>query len=250
MNRPKVLIAEDEALLRVELRETLLKLWPEIEICAEVDNGFEALAALERYMPQVLMLDIQMPGVSGLEVARRARGRAHVAFITAHNEHAVAAFEHGAVDYLVKPISEARLAVAVDRLKERLQGPPAELAQLLQLLSTSLPVPQRYLRWISVVRGEEIRLITTEEICYFRSTEKYTTVVTTDSKHLIGTALKTLLEQLDPNTFVKVHRGIVVNLNAIHSLHRDFRGRLEIRLKQCADILPVSAAHSAFFKQL
>lgn len=250
MKRPKVVIAEDEVLLRAEIRDALLALWPEIEICAEVDNGIEALAALERYAPQILMLDIQMPGLTGLEVARRTSGRAHVVFITAHDQHAVAAFERGAVDYLLKPISSSRLALTIDRLKERLNSVPADLGQILDWLTTSAPSAKRYLRWISVVRGEEIRLITTEEICYFRSAEKYTAVVTADGEHLVGTALKVLCDQLDPTTFVRVHRGIVVNLNAIRSLHRDFRGRLEIRLKQRPDILPVSAAHSAFFKEL
>jgi DNA-binding LytR/AlgR family response regulator len=249
MKRPLVLIAEDEALLRAELRDALLELWPEIEVCAEVDTGIEALAALEQHRPQILFLDIQMPGLTGLEVARRASGRAHVAFVTAHDQHAVAAFERGVVDYVLKPISLARLALTVDRLKERLLGPPAELEQLLEALGR-LPVPNRYLRWLSVVRGEEIRLITTEEICYLRSTDKYTAVVTADAEYLVATALKVLQAQLDPSAFVRVHRGIVVNLNAVRSLHRDFRGRLEIRLKQRPEILPVSAAHSAYFKQL
>lgn len=250
MKRPKLVIAEDEVLLRAEIRDALLALWPEIEICAEVDNGIEALAALERYAPQILMLDIQMPGLTGLEVARRTSGRAHVVFITAHDQHAVAAFERGAVDYVLKPISSSRLALTIDRLKERLNSVPADLGQILDWLTISAPSAKRYLRWISVVHGEEIRLITTEEICYLRSAEKYTAVVTADGEHLVGTALKVLCDQLDPTTFVRVHRGIVVNLNAIRSLHRDFRGRLEIRLKQRPDILPVSAAHSAFFKEL
>jgi DNA-binding LytR/AlgR family response regulator len=250
MNRPKVLIAEDESLLRAELRDALTELWPESDICAEVDNGSDALIALQRYAPQILFLDIQMPGPTGLEVARHASGRAHVVFITAHHQHAVAAFERGAVDYVLKPISLSRLALTVERLKERLKIAPAELGELLEWLKTSLPSANHYLKWVSVVRGDEIRLITTDEICYFRSAEKYTAVVTADGEHLIGTALKVLCEQLDPATFVRVHRGVVVNLNAIHSLHRDFRGRLEIRLKQRPDILPVSAAHATFFKQL
>jgi DNA-binding LytR/AlgR family response regulator len=250
MKSPKVVIAEDEALLRAEIRETLLRLWPDIEICAEVENGCDALAALERHKPQILFLDIQMPGLTGLEVARHASGRAHVVFITAHDQHAVTAFERGAVDYVLKPISLPRLKLTIERLKERLQSPPAALDHLLEWLSATVRSPQQYLRWVSVMRGEEIRLITTEEICYFRSMEKYTAVVTVDGEHLIATTLKTLFEKLDPATFVKVHRGIVVNLNAIQSLHRDFRGRLEIRLKQRTDVLPVSSAHATFFKHL
>lgn len=250
MKSPKVVIAEDEAVLRAEIREALLRLWPEIEICAEVESGSDALEALERHKPQILFLDIQMPGLTGLEVARHASGRAHVVFITAHDQHAVTAFERDAVDYVLKPISLPRLKLSIERLKARLQSPPATLDDLLEKLTASLQSAQQYLRWISVVRGEEIRLITTEEICYFRSMEKYTAVVTADDEHLIGTPLKALTEQLDPATFVRVHRSIVVNLNAILSLHRDFRGRLEIRLKQRADVLPVSSAHATFFKHL
>jgi DNA-binding LytR/AlgR family response regulator len=250
MKRPTVVIAEDERVLRAEIRETLLAIWPEIEICAEAETGLEALAAFERFKPAILLLDIEMPGMSGLEVARQASGQAHIAFITAHNQHAVAAFERGAVDYLLKPISSSRLALTVGRLKDRLQGVPAELGPILELLTASATLAKRYLRWISVTRGEEIQLITVEEICYFRSTEKYTTVVTASGEYLITTALKVLCEQLDPETFVKVHRGILVNLNAIRSLHRSLSGGLEIRLKKRSEILPVSAAHAAFFKQV
>jgi DNA-binding LytR/AlgR family response regulator len=250
MKRPKVVIAEDELLLRTEIRENLLALWPEIEICAEAENGFEALAAFERYQPAILFLDIQMPGMTGLDVARHASGRAHVVFITAHDAHAVAAFERGAVDYLLKPISPVRLALTVDRLKDRLKLPPAALAPVLEWLATSSQPAKSYLRWIRVTHADEIQLITTEEICYFRSSEKYTTVVTAAGEHLIDTPLKVLGEQLDPANFVKVHRGIVVNLNAIRSLHRTLGGHLEVRLKQRPELLPVSAAHAAFFKPI
>src|ERR1700722_3937925 len=249
MNRPKLVIAEDELLLRIEIRETLLSLWPEVEICAEVENGLEALAALDRHRPAILLLDIEMPGMTGLEVAREASGRAHVVFITAHNQHAVAAFERGAVDYLLKPLSLSRFALTVERLKDRLKTPPAALGPVLEWLTASTPMTKRYLRWVSVTRAEEIQLITMEEVCYFRSTEKYTAVVTATGEHLISTPLKVLCEQLDPMVFVKVHRGIVVNMNAIRGLNRNFNGRLEIRLKQRSEVLPVSAQHADFFKE-
>jgi DNA-binding LytR/AlgR family response regulator len=250
VNMPKVVIAEDELLLRTEIRDTLLSLWPEVEVCAEVENGFEALAALERHRPAILLLDIQMPGMTGLEVAREASGRAHVVFITAHDQHAVAAFERGAVDYLLKPLALSRFALTIDRLKDRLKEPPAALGPVLEWLTTSVPMTKRYLRWVNVTRGEEIQLIMMEEVCYFRSTEKYTAVVTAAGEHLISTPLKALCEQLDPMTFVRVHRGIVVNINAIRSLNRNFGGRLDIRLKQRSEVLPVSAKHAAFFKEI
>jgi DNA-binding LytR/AlgR family response regulator len=151
---------------------------------------------------------------------------------------------------LLKPISTVRLALTVDRLKDRLKLPPAALASVLEWLTTSSQPAKPYLRWISVTRAEEIQLITTEEICYFRSSEKYTTVVTAVGEHLIDTPLKVLGEQLDPANFVKVHRGIVVNLNAIRSLHRSLSGHLEVRLKHRPELLPVSAAHAAFFKKI
>jgi DNA-binding LytR/AlgR family response regulator len=250
MNRPKLVIAEDESLLRAEIRETLLALWPEVDVCAEAEDGLEALAALERHRPAILLLDIQMPGVTGLEVAREASGRAHVVFITAHNQHAIAAFERGAVDYLLKPIALSRFALTVERLKSRLKEPPASLGPTLEWLSTSASATKRYLRWVSITQAEEIQLITMEEVCYFRSTEKYTAVVTATSKHLISTPLKTLYEQLDPTIFVKVHRGIVVNMSAIRGLNRNFNGRFEIRLKQRPETLPVSPKHAAFFKEI
>jgi DNA-binding LytR/AlgR family response regulator len=250
MTRPKLVIAEDELLLRTEIRETLVSLWPEVDVCAEAENGIEALAALERHQPAILLLDIQMPGVTGLEVAREASGRAHIVFITAHDQHAVAAFEHGAIDYLLKPIAVSRFALTVARLKDKLAEPPAALGPVLEWLTNSAPMSKRYLRWVNVTRGDEIQLIMMEEVCYFRSTEKYTAVVTAAGEHLIGTPLKTLCEQLDPMTFVKVHRGIVVNINAIRGLNRSFSGRLEIRLKQRSEVLPVSASHAAFFKDM
>ena len=244
------LIAEDELLLREELREGLLKLWPELVICAEAADGLEALEAFDHHAPELLFLDIQMPGISGMEVARRAAGRAHVVFITAYEQHAVAAFEQGAIDYLLKPFSADRLALAVSRAKAALGNPPADLNGMIERLREVIGREPSYLQWITVTAGRELRLITASEICYFRSDEKYTTVVTAEAEHLISRPLKILADQLDPQLFWRIHRSVIVNVNAIQSVHRDFHGRLEVRLKQRQETLPVSAANAYLFKHM
>ena len=246
----KALIAEDEPLLREELREALRSAWPELTICAEAADGLEALAAFERHAPDVLFLDIQMPGLSGIEVAHRLGGRAHVAFITAYDQHAVAAFEQGALDYVLKPFSAERLALTVSRLKARIGSTPADLGGLLNRLRELVDQETHYLQWITVSLGQELRLVTISEICYFRADEKYTAVVTSEAEHLIARALKQLCEQLDPKVFWRIHRSVIVNVNAIRSVHRDFHGRLEVRLKQRSETLPVSAAHAHQFRQI
>ena len=250
MNRPRAVIAEDEALLRGEIRETLTSLWPELEICAEAADGFEALRALEQLAPEILFLDIQMPGLSGLEIAQHASRRAHVVFITAYDHHAVAAFEQGALDYVLKPITAARLAQTVARLKERRSAAPADLNEVVARLRAALSDAQGYLQWISILHGGELRLITVNEICYFRASDKYVAVVTMDSEYLISTPIKSLCEQLDPKVFWRIHRSVIVNVNAIRSLHRDLRGSLSVRLKQRPESLQVSATFAHLFKHM
>ena len=198
MNRPTAVIAEDEPLLRDELKDALATLWPELELKAVAEDGIEALRALESHEPDVLFLDIQMPGATGLEVARVASGRCHVVFVTAFEQYAVAAFEQRAVDYVVKPFSPVRLASAIARVKERLRGVPADLGQLLRVALRAARSPQRYLRWISVAQGRTVRLITLDEICYFQADNKYTMVVTAGKESLINKTIKELVDELDP----------------------------------------------------
>ncbi len=250
MNRPTAIIAEDEPLLRGELKEILVDLWPELDIRAEVENGVEAIHALGNFEPDILFLDIQMPGMSGLDVARMASGRCHVVFVTAYDQHAVAAFEHGAVDYLIKPVSRARLATAIARVKERMKVLPAKLDELLKALAESTRQARQYLRWISVAEGRTVRLITIEEICYFRADNKYTVVVTPGAQSLITKTIKELADELDPEAFLQVHRSTIVNINAIAAIHRDLRGRMEIRLKERREALQVSASFAHLFKQM
>jgi DNA-binding LytR/AlgR family response regulator len=246
---PTTIIAEDEPLLRGALREALAKLWPELEILAEAEDGIQAIHALHTHQPDILFLDIEMPGLNGLDVARAASGRCHVVFVTAYNEHAVAAFEQGAVDYVMKPFSTARLAAAVGRLRDRLHSRPARLDGLIETIARPAP-SKKYLQWLNVSQGANVRLITIDEVCYFQADNKYTTVITADSSALIKKAIKDLLEELDPEVFWQIHRGTVVNARAIATVHRGLRGRLDVRLKQRKETLPVSAPYAYRFRQM
>src|SRR5262249_12456670 len=229
---PRALIAEDEPLLRGELREMLAELWPELDACADVGDGAAALRALDEHAPEILFLDIQLPGVNGLEIAHQAGGHAHAGLVTAFSEHAINACEHGALDYVVKPISLARLARTVARLKERIRSTPADLSALPQLLERVAAHETRYLKWITVPRGRSLRIVTTDEICYLRAQNKYTSVFTVDAEYLLTSTLKTLREKLDPQAFWSIHRSFVVNVGAIETVHRSLRGSFEVQLKK------------------
>ena len=244
------LIAEDEATLRDELRETLAALWPELSICAMAADGIETLHLLERHAPNVLFLDIQMPGLSGLEVAKRASERCHVVFVTAYDKYAVAAFEQGAIDYVMKPFDAARLAGTVARLKSRIESAPANLEGLVRALSGRLGDGREYIRWITSSQGQELRLITIEEICYFQSDNKCTRVVTAERESMIYRSIKDLAEVLDPSTFWLIHRGTIVNIRHISGIARDNKGALRLKLKGLDETLPVSAPHAHLFRQM
>ncbi len=245
----RALIAEDEPRLREQLSERLSNLWPELEIAAMVGDGVDAVEALDRHKPTILFLDIQMPGLSGLDVARYASNRCHVAFITAYDEYAVAAFEQGAVDYVLKPFTAARLATTVGRLKERLLLPPPDLSELLARLS-GIANQGSYLRWINASVGKVVKLITVDEICYFQADNKYTLVVTPQSESLIHKTIKELAEELDPQVFWQIHRATVVNVNAISNVERNVRGRVSVKLKERKESLPVADAYVHLFRQM
>jgi DNA-binding LytR/AlgR family response regulator len=250
MSSPKAIIAEDEPVLGEVLKEMLADVWPELTICAEASDGVQALRALEAHAPDILFLDIEMPGMSGLEVAHQASGRCHVVFVTAHNDYAVAAFEEGSVDYVLKPLSMARIATTVARLKQRMQGAPARLDGLLQVLNSGAPGKKEYLRRITASQGNNIRLINIEDVCYFQADNKYTLVVTADSEWLIRRALRDLIEEIDPDVFWQIHRSTIVNVNAIGGITRDETGHLHIRLKQRKETLLVSGTYAHLFKQM
>jgi DNA-binding LytR/AlgR family response regulator len=244
------LIAEDEPLLRAELRESLAALWPELQVCAETGDGAATLLALERHKPTVLFLDIHMPGLTGLEIAEQVGGRAHVVFVTAFTEHATTAFEQGALDYVVKPFSIARLAKTVKRLKERVRTVPADLSGIVEALRAAVPDEAKYVRWLTVPHGRELRVVTTEEICYLRAANKYTSLFTANGEYLLTSTLKAMREKLEPRTFWQIHRSFVVIVAAIQTIHRTFHGSFEVQLKQRRELLPVSEAYSHLFRQL
>ena len=246
----RAVIAEDEAVLRDELRARVATLWPELEICAQVGDGQAALAALEVHRPHVLFLDIQMPGLSGMEVARQASGRCHVVFVTAHDEFAVAAFEQGAIDYVMKPFATERLALAIERMKSRLSSQPADLEGLLETFAQRIARPRAYLQWINASLGNDLRFITVDEVCYFRSDAKYTRVVTAGQESLIRKSVRELAAELDPDRFRQIHRSIIVNLGEIAGVQRDFRGRIQVKLKRRTEALPVSDPYAPLFRQM
>ena len=248
--KTRAVIVEDEAVLRAQLEELLAGVWPELEIVASAADGIQALAALEEHRPEVLFLDIEMPGMTGLEVAREASGRCHVVFVTAYTQYAVAAFDAGAVDYVLKPFDEQRLALAVTRVQQRLNSRPALLDNLLAELAAKVAAARPYLRWITAARGANVRLITVEDICYFQSDTKYTRAVTAASESLIHTPLKDLLEQLDPAVFWQIHRSTIVNVNAIDNVGRDVTGHVIVRLKGRAETLRVSQVYAYRFRQM
>jgi len=245
---PGAVIAEDEPLVRAEIRDTLELLWPQLTILAEVGDGIAALAALERCAPDVFFLDIQMPGLNGLEVAQRLSGRAHVVFVTAYDRYAIAAFEQGALDYVLKPISVPRVQRTVERLRTRIGRVPADLSRIAELLQQAAPPESRYLQWLTVPRGNELRVVAASEVCYLRADRKYTTLATAHGTFLMNVSLRQMHERLDPRIFWQIHRSVIVNVGAIDVVYRTFRGALEVKLKDRSELLPVSSAHARLFK--
>jgi DNA-binding LytR/AlgR family response regulator len=248
--RTRAIVAEDESVLRIELGELLGEVWPELDVVALVGDGLEAVRAIDKHAPDVMFLDIQMPGISGLDVARAASGRCHVTFVTAYDQHAVAAFEQGAVDYVMKPVTAARLYTACDRIKQRLTSAPANLEQLLKTLAEHRANARPYLRWINASKGAEVQILTTDEICYFQSDAKYTRAVTPSTEALLRKSLKDLSDELDPTVFWQIHRATIVNLNAIGSVAHDAYGHAVLKLKQRKEILRVSETYAHLFRQM
>lgn len=244
MSRVTAIVAEDEAPQRAALLEMLEDAWPELEVLAACEDGLAALDAVAEHRPQVVFLDIRMPGVSGLDVARTAvAAGARVVFTTAYDDYALRAFEAGAVDYLLKPVAPARLARAIERLKDQLaSGDDGLQARIEELESRLRPRGERQFRWISASIGDNVRMIGIDEVLYFQAQDKYVRVVTGDDEAVIRTPLKELLAGLDPDEFWQVHRGVVVRVAAIDRLRKDELGKARISLRGRGDTLPVSAA--------
>lgn len=251
MKSVTALIAEDEAPQRLALQGQLLEAWPELEIVAVCEDGLSALDAVAVHKPSVAFLDIRMPGVSGLDVARAVVGNGGlVVFTTAYDDYAIGAFEAGAADYLLKPVQPARLARAVERLRERLQqAPAADLQAAIARLEAHLrPTGDKLIRWISASIGDSVRMIGIDEVLCFQAQDKYVRVVTAQDESIIRTSLKELLAGLDPEEFWQVHRGVVVRVNAIDRVRKDEFGRHVLTLKGRGETLPVSAAFQQRFR--
>ena len=248
----RAVIADDEPLLRAMLRTRLAKLWPELEVVRELPDGREVDEVIAEHQPQLFFLDIHMPGVNGLEAARAIDGRAHVVFVTAYDQYAVEAFERGAVDYVLKPFNEERLATTVERLRERLDSRPEPLEALVAQLASRLGTPKAtdHLRWIKASVGSNVRLIPVEEVLFFQSDDKYTRVVSGEGESLIRKPIKELLDELDPAKFWQVHRATIVNVDHIAQVRRGLKDQAEISLRDCPETLVVSRNFTHLFKQM
>jgi len=244
------LIAEDEPLMRERLKEKLTDVWPELAIVAEAGDGDEALALFDAHRPQIAFLDIRMPGRTGLEVAAAIGSDCHVVFITAYDQYAIAAFDAGAIDYLLKPVETERLAQAVERIKRKLAAPPADLSALIAELRGKLPRTAQRLKWIKAAVGKQVRLIAVDDVVYFQSDSKYTRVVLVQGEALIRTPLKDLVEELDPDRFWQIHRATVVNLHQVAGVLREDAERQFVLLKSRPEKLAISRQFTHLFKQM
>ena len=271
------LLADDERLLREQLRTRLAEVWPELEIVAEAKNGAEAVALTEQHHPDVVFLDIRMPGMTGIEAARAiaqlptdepdaetgTSALAHapwhgpeIVFITAYDQYAIEAFEQGVVDYVLKPAERERLQVTVERLKKRIAergsdgGPDASgMQQLLQRLAARMqPNAPAKLHWIQATVGASIQMIPIEDVLFFISDEKYTRVQTATLEALIRKPIKELVEELDADMFWQIHRSTLVSTRAIAGVTRDLRGRQLVAVRGHPEKLEVSRSYAGLFK--
>ena len=263
--RLRAVIADDERLLREQLKTRLAGVWPELEIVAEARDGAEAVDRADALRPDVVFLDIRMPGLSGIEAASEILAlpdwSGEIVFVTAYDEYAVAAFERGALDYLLKPVEPQRLAQTAQRLKSRIEakqpkGPPDDealdsvLEKLMQLQRGMDPNAGRVqpLRWIQCTSGSTTKLIDVQDVLFFRSDEKYTRVQTKDQEAFIRTPIRELLPQLDAQQFWQIHRSAIVNLKAISAVTRDDTGRQKVHINGHSEVLEVSRSFAHLFR--
>ena len=253
---PTAVIADDERLMREQIIDRLKEAWPELQIVGEASNGNEAIAIVQSEEPDIVFLDIRMPGMDGIQAAQALAGRVHVVFVTAHDEYAISAFEHGAIDYLLKPASAdpERVALTCQRLRARLKQAPDPMNDLLAQLSQRLGAgglkPREYMRWVQASVGANIRMIPTSDILFFRAEDKYTRVQTQRFEALIRKPIKELIDELDPDEFWQIHRATVVRVDAVEQVSRDFRGRQIVHVKGSQEKLEVSRTFNHLFKQM
>jgi len=252
---PTAIIADDERLMRDQLRMRLEQVWPELDIVGEAKNGEEAVELVGQFKPDLTFLDIRMPGKTGMEAAAEIGDRSQIVFVTAYDQYAVEAFERGAVDYVLKPSEPERLKVTVERLKARLDKPGAvvndSVTAMLSQLAEKIASPKpKHLQWIQASIGSDLRMIPVEEILFFRSDEKYTCVQTEKFEALIRKPVRDLADELDPSLFWQIHRATLVNVNAIEGVTRDIRGRHLVLIKGRSEKLEVSRSFLHLFKQM
>ena len=260
MSRPRAILADDERLMRDQLRARLEEAWPELDLVGEARDGDEALAMVAKLRPDLAFLDIRMPGQTGLEVARTIAGCCHIVFVTAYEAHAVEAFEQGALDYLLKPVDNARLALTVARLKQRLAAGRSEdngeralerIESILAKLSGDSP-PRKtapYLRWIQAGVGSQVFLFPVEEVLYLQAQDKYTVIVTAAGESLVRKPIREFAEALDPELFWQIHRSTIVNSRAIAAFKRDGE-HAEVTLRGRSEKLEVSRSFAGRFRQM
>ncbi|MFZ3323337.1 MAG: LytTR family DNA-binding domain-containing protein [Usitatibacter sp.] len=248
----RALIADDESNLAEHLRTRLEAAWPDLEILPLVFNGIDALRAINEEEPDVAFLDIRMPGLTGIELAKRIDTKTHVVFVTAYDQYAVEAFDREVVDYVLKPVTDERLARSVERLRRKIaaaEKPPA-LDDVLARLARAIPGGGAKLRWVRALKGELVQQIAVDDVLYFQASDKYTCVMTREGESLIRMALAELAEQLDAEVFWQIHRATVVNMNEVAATRRDLSGRVFVKLKDGKTELPVSRAYAQRFKQM
>ena len=248
------LIADDEPHLARALATELAALWPELQLLPMARNGVEAAERIAALKPDLAFLDIQMPGLSGLEVAQGIEGATRVVFVTAYDEYAVQAFEQEALDYVLKPVKAERLQRTIERVQRALLQPAADdgalLAALRKLVPAAAPTAHERLRWVRASNGDLTHQVAVEEVLFFRADDKYTCVQTAHAEHLIRTPIAELAAQLDSAQFVQVHRSTIVNLAHLAGTRRDEASRLHLRVKGFAAELPVSRAYVHLFKSM
>ncbi|MES2049195.1 MAG: LytTR family DNA-binding domain-containing protein [Pseudomonadota bacterium] len=251
---PTAIIADDERMMRDQLKSRLEQVWPELQILGEAKNGEEAVQMVTTHNPDLVFLDIRMPVKTGIEAAKEIGDKAHVVFITAYDQYAIEAFDQGAVDYVLKPADVDRLSKTVERLKSRLSSAtqPNDMGAMLSQLAKQMGIVAKpnYLHWIQASIGQELRLIPVEEILFFQSDEKYTRVQTATYEALIRKPVRDLIEELDPSLFWQIHRSTLVNAKAISGVVRDMRGRHLVQIKGSTEKLEVSRSFVHLFKQM
>jgi len=252
--QPVAIVADGERLMREQLVDALRDAWPELVIAGQASNGREAIALVQSQDADIVFLDIRMPELDGIEAARALAGSVHIVFVTAHDEFAIDAFRHGAVDYLLKPAEPERVALTCKRLRERLQQKPAPmddlLAELSQRLGGSTGARREYIRWVQASVGANLRVIPTSDILFFRAEDKYVRVQTPTFEALIRKPIKELIDELDPDEFWQIHRATVVRVDAVEQVSRNFRGHQVVHVKGSTEKLEVSRSFNHLFKQM